>query len=87
MEGAKISRLQLYGFSLLSQIFVIPITHARPIEIDLKHQCGDGRISGQTSEKSQSLVPLRSASPFASTSCCPSRRRRAPRIKKKRARK
>ncbi len=33
IEGAKTSRLQLCGFSLLSQISVIPITHARPIEI------------------------------------------------------
>jgi hypothetical protein len=96
MKGAKTSLFQLCGFSLLSQISVMIIIYARPVEIDPKHQCGDGRSHFSTdSRKNQSLVPSRSTSLFASTtdsSCCPSycrpsRRRRAPRIKKKRARK
>jgi len=43
MEGTKTNRLQLCEFSLLWQISVIAITHTRPGEIDLKHQCGDYR--------------------------------------------
>jgi hypothetical protein len=45
---------------MLSQISVISITYARPIEFDLKHQCGDGRSHFSTDfRKNQSPVPSR----------------------------
>ena len=55
MEDAKTSRLQLYRFSLLSQISVILITYARPLEIDLEHQCGDGRSHFWTDFRKKSI--------------------------------
>lgn len=55
MKGAKTNRLQLCGFSLLSQISVILIISARSVEIDLKHQCGDGRSHFSTDSRKKSM--------------------------------
>lgn len=73
-------------FCMLSQIYVVLSTYSRQTKIGLMHRGEDCCSNFSIDFTDHSLAPSRPTSPFALTSnsaSCFSRRRRAPRMKKK----